>query len=91
MGIGGGSVLVPRRPAFWIAAEVVIIELQVGRRPDDGLGLFQASCYHCDANVYALYCDRLSYGCAAVSAGYAAEGFAPNFLNRNMGPFRPGG
>ena len=25
MGIGGGSVLVPWRPFFWIAAEVVIV------------------------------------------------------------------
>ena len=25
MGIGGGSVLVPWRPAFWIAAEVVLL------------------------------------------------------------------
>ena len=27
MGIGGGSVLVPWRPAFWIAAEVVVLLL----------------------------------------------------------------
>ena len=37
MGIGGGSVLVPWRPAFWIAAEVVeppaSVPCVAGKRP----------------------------------------------------------
>ena len=40
---------------------------------------------------FILVSDRQSYGSAAISDGCAAEGFAPNFPNRNMDPFRPGG